>query len=145
VSAATDFLEQALADHFFRTATFAKPAALWIGLFTTAPADDGTGGVEVTGGGYLRRQLDPGDANWLRTGSVITNIPTVQYPTPTADWGLVIGAGLFSASTSGTLYIYGPLIPVIGDDGNTIFNGVNVLSGETSVRFDTGQLRFEWA
>ena len=47
MSAASDYLESAIVNHIFRTDSFAKPATVYIALFTAAPSDSG-GGTEVT-------------------------------------------------------------------------------------------------
>lgn len=108
MSNATNTLEELIGDHLLRTATWSKPANIYVGLFTTMPGDDGTGGTEVTGGSYARVQCGPGDSYWTGpTGGTgaYTNAVVVSFPLPTASWGNVAGYGLFSASSSGTLYI----------------------------------------
>ena len=116
---ASNYLENKLIDHLFRTATFAKPTALHIGLFTAAPSDLG-GGTEVSGGGYARGTLAPGDANWKATQGGIagpssgtngttTNAAVVSFPTPTADWGLITHVGIFDAPVGGNLLVWDAL------------------------------------
>jgi hypothetical protein len=118
-SQASDYLENKLIDHIFRTATFAKPAALHVGLFTAAPSDLG-GGTELSGGGYVRGTLPPGDANWKATqggvagvssgaGGTTTNAVVVAFPIPTADWGVITHVGIFDAPTAGNLLIWDAL------------------------------------
>lgn len=109
MSNATNTLEELIGDHLLRTATWSKPANIYVGLFTVMPGDDGTGGTEVTGGSYARVQCGPGDSYWTGpTGGTgaYTNAVVVSFPLPTANWGSVAGYGLFSASSSGTLYVY---------------------------------------
>lgn len=117
---ASDFLENALIDHLFRTRTFAKPAALWMALFTAAPSDAG-GGTEVSGGAYARVNLPPLDANWTATqggtsgNSSGTNGQTgnaaiITFATPTATWGSVVAFGIFDAATGGNLLIWDALV-----------------------------------
>lgn len=136
--------EQAVGSHFFRTASWPKPSALWIGLFLTMPSNAGTGGVEPSGGAYARVQRNPSDSNWSMDGSSFYNSGDVIFPVPTADWGMVVGAGLWSASSGGTLYLVAPLIsrtPYEGH-GRDPFLGVLIRAGEPAVKFDAGQLRF---
>lgn len=136
--------EQAVGSHLFRTASWAKPAALWVGLFLTAPNNAGSGGVEPAGGAYARVQRNPGDANWGMDGATFYNLADIIFPLPTADWGMVTHAGLWSASSGGTLYIVAPLIsrtPYEGH-GRDPFMGVYVRAGEPAVKFDAGFLRF---
>jgi len=103
MSAMTDYLEGQLANHIFRTASFAKPTALYIGLFTS-PTDDSGGGTEVTGGSYARAQNDPGDANWdgpTSGNGQASNAVAVAFPAPTGDWGQATHFGIFDAPTGG--------------------------------------------
>lgn len=108
MSNATNTLEELIGDHLLRTATWTKPSAIYVGLFTVMPAEDGTGGTEVTGGDYARVQCGPGDAYWTGpsggSGSY-TNAGVIQFAEPSANWGEILGYGLFSAASSGTLYI----------------------------------------
>ncbi len=118
-SAMTDFLENKLADHLFRTTTYSQPSVLAVGLFTAAPGETG-GGTEVSGGSYARVQRNPSDSNWRGThastsgassgtGGVVDNAAVLTFPSPTANWGTVSHQGLFDATTSGNLLIYGAL------------------------------------
>jgi hypothetical protein len=116
---ASDYLENAIIDHLFRTRTFAKPAALYVALFTAAPSDAG-GGTEVTGGGYARVNLAPADANWQATqggtsgnssgtGGQTGNAAIITYPSPSASWGTVTHFGIFDALTAGNLLVWDAL------------------------------------
>lgn len=108
MSNATNALEELIGNHLLRTATWSKPVTIFVGLFTTMPAEDGTGGAEVTGGSYARIQCGPGDAYWTgpTTGDgVYSNTGTITFPAPTDNWGTILGYGLFSAVSGGTLYI----------------------------------------
>jgi len=116
---ASDYLENKLIDHLFRTATFAKPAGLYVALFTAAPSDVG-GGTEVTGGSYARVNLAPLDTNWKATqggtsgassgtGGVTTNAIAITFPAPSANWGTVSHFGIFDAASGGNLLIWDAL------------------------------------
>lgn len=113
---ASDYLENQIIDHIFRTATFAKPAGLYMALFTTAPSDSG-GGTEVTGGSYARVNLAPLNANWTATqggtsgassgtGGQTANAVAITFPAPTAGWGTVTHFGIFDASVGGNLLVW---------------------------------------
>ena len=125
---ASDYLENKLVDHLFRSATFAKPAGLFIALFTAAPSDAG-GGTEVVGGGYARVSLAPLDTNWKATqggtsgpssgsGGVTSNAVAITFPAPTANWGAVSHVGIFDAASGGNLLIWDALTAT-----RTILNG----------------------
>jgi hypothetical protein len=116
---ASDYLENAIVDHLFRSRTFAKPAALYVGLFTAAPSDAG-GGTEVTGGGYARVNLPPADANWTATQGGVSgnssgtsgqtgNASIITFPAPSAAWGTVTHFGIYDAVTGGNLLIWDAL------------------------------------
>src|SRR5215207_9728491 len=117
---ASDYLEVALRRHLFRTGTFTKPTVLGIALFTVTPTDAG-GGTEVTGGSYARVDLPPLDANWTgasSTDGATDNAVAITFPTPTANWGIVVAFGIFDATTSDNLLVWGPITP-----NKTVNNG----------------------
>lgn len=82
------------------------PITPYIALFTTTPTDS-TAGTEVSGGSYARVSSA---TKWATpsAGSVSTNA-TVTFTTATADWGVVTGFGVMTASTAGTLLMWGAL------------------------------------
>lgn len=113
-----NFLLRGQALNYGGNATGHATASLWIGLFTTNPLG-GTGGVEVTGSGYGRAEIVSGTGNWAAPVNGLTsNTAPVVFPSPTGDWGSVIGCGAWSAATGGTLLLYGPV-----DPAKTIISG----------------------
>lgn len=118
-TAMTDYLENVLADHIFRTTSYTKPTVLAVALFTAAPGETG-GGTEVTGGSYARVSNNPLNANWngthgtttgasSGTGGVVSNAGTLTFPAPSANWGVVTHHALFDAASGGNMLIYGAL------------------------------------
>lgn len=108
MSNATNALEELIGEHLLGTDTWAKPSTIYVGLFTAMPDEAGSGGTEVTGGSYARVQCGPGDAYWTGPAGgngVYSNSAVIQFPTPTASWGTILGYGLFSAVSGGTLFI----------------------------------------
>jgi hypothetical protein len=84
---------------------------LWVSLHTADPTDAGTG-TEVAGGSYVRVQMDPGDANWTApdaTGGVTRNALPIQFPAPTAAWGLIQYFGVWDQQTGGRFIMGGAL------------------------------------
>jgi len=137
---ASDALENLFIDHLFRSAAWAKPSALWIALFTSAPSDAG-GGIEVSSGGYTRVNLPPGDGNWTATqggatgvsngtGGMTSNNIAITFPAPSGDWGTVGWFGLFSLSSGGTLYVWDALLAAR-----------TILSGDPAPSFQPGSLQ----
>ena len=103
--AKTDYLEDALLNHVLRNTSFASPTTIYVGLFTTMPIDDGSGGVEVSGGSYARQSV----AFAAPASGIVANNALVTFPTATAAWGTVLGMGLFDALSGGNLLYYGTL------------------------------------
>jgi len=125
---ATDYLENQIIDHIFRTASFTKPTHLYVALFTAAPSDAG-GGTEVTGGSYARVDLPPLNANWNATqggttgassgtSGLTANATAITFPAPTANWGTVTHFAIMDAITSGNMLIWDALTA-----SRTILNG----------------------
>lgn len=87
-----------------RAAIFAEPSA-YVALFTTAPtADDGTGGIEVSGGGYAR--VATSAASWQAATApppLIANSAGLAFPAEGSAWGTIVAAGLYDAASGGNL------------------------------------------
>jgi hypothetical protein len=99
----TNYMEQKLLEHFFGLAAYTPATNLYVAFFTTAPAEDGTGGVEVSGGAYARVAVANNSTNWSYSAGTVTNLTQIIFPTATADWGTILRVVLMSASTSGTI------------------------------------------
>lgn len=135
----SDYLELKIADHLCRTATFAKPAALYISLYTSDPADDDSGSeVSTTDTGYARVQVVQLDANWNAHGvsGPMDNIGPITFPTPTGatNWGLCTHFGVHDASTGGNLLMHGSLTA-----------SKNVNQGDPAPYFPAGDLDITFA
>lgn len=105
---ATLTLQQAMLSHTLAYGPLTAPSAIYIGLCTTSPAPTaGTGGAEISGGGYVRMLA----AFALAGSNIAANLATVEWAPATADWGSVGYFELWSAPTgsSGRLY-WGPLV-----------------------------------
>jgi hypothetical protein len=140
VAQATDYLENKIIDHLFRTTTWTKPTALYMALFTAAPSDSG-GGTEVTGGSYARVNLAPLDTNWNATqggttgnssgaGGQTSNAVPITFNAPTANWGTVTHFAVFDASTGGNMLIWDALVAAR-----------TILSGDPAPSFPIGALQ----
>jgi hypothetical protein len=92
----------------------------FVGLLTTLPSyTAGTGAVEVTGGSYARVSLSPafpassGNATTDSKGFYrLTSNADLGFVKATANWGTVLGYGIFDASTAGNLLGAFPLTDV---------------------------------
>lgn len=104
----SNYLEKKLLELAFRNVAWTPPTTVYVALFNTLPAGDGTGGVEVSGGAYARQAITFGGATGGSPTS-ITNSGLIQFPTATAGWGTINGAGIYDAATGGNLMEMAPL------------------------------------
>jgi hypothetical protein len=95
-------------DYLLKGTSWTAPTSLWVALFTTVPALDDTGGVEVSTSGtnYGRVEIS-NSGGWSGPSGAnreYSNASDVTYLVPTANWGTINGAGLYDASTAGNLF-----------------------------------------
>lgn len=133
MAALTNYLENKLIDHIFRTSSYTKPSTLYVGLITTITDAEAGTVTEVSGGSYARIARNPLDANWAAssTNGTTFNSATIQFPAATADWGTCTHMGIWDAATGGNLLIYSPLVAA-----RTITTG-------TTPSFGAGALTFQ--
>ena len=134
MSALTNYTENKILDHLFRTSSFTKPTTLYIGL-ATAVADVETGTLtEVSGGAYARVIRNPLDANWdaaVSNNGTTANTASIQFPTATADWGTITHFFIADALTGGNILMI-----------NTLTNNRTITNG-TTPSFAAGALTFQ--
>lgn len=109
MSEMSDWLEDEVVKHIFRTGSFTKPTVLAFALLTLAADDDDTGqfttgtGTEVTNAGaYARVDRPPLDANWTATAGgdgQTDNAAAITYTTATGNWGTVAAIGITDSVT----------------------------------------------
>lgn len=119
-----DTVEQAILNGLLQGPAFAGYPTLHVGLSTTAPAGDGSGVTEPSGGGYARVATTAAD--WApATGTAPaakSNSVTLTFPQATADWAdgaLLTHFTLHDAATGGNLVAFGALTtpkPVMSGD-----------------------------
>jgi hypothetical protein len=140
MSALSDYLETGLLDLLYNGVAFAPPGAVFIALYTADPTDQDTG-TEVTGGGYLRQQINPAGGGAPEfalaapdgIGSLVANAHDIEFPQATANWGLVSHFGIKDAATGGNLLHHGAL-----DEAVTVGTGAvfKIASGNLSLRLE---------
>lgn len=97
-------------DVRFGGATSSAPATYYVGLSTTAPANDGTGITEPVGNGYARVSVANNATSFPAASSrAKSNGVVITFPTPTAAWGTVGWFVLMDASTAGAMHAWGQL------------------------------------
>lgn len=126
----SDFLELELLDHVLGAAAYTPPVNVYIALFTVLPDDTGAG-TEVTGGDYARVEVVNDDTNWPAASgdpSTKSNGTMVSFVPATADWGTVVGFGVYDDPTAGNMLVWGEVTP-----NQAIPNGI-------TATFDVGTL-----
>lgn len=128
---ATNWLEDALAKHIFRAgAALPQPTELHVALYTTLPAEDGTGGVEPSAASYARVQYGPGSTYWSAPSNgdgTVKNEFAITFPSPTEDWGTIVGWGIYDES--GNLWFV-----------NALAANKDVLAGNPAPEFNPGAM-----
>lgn len=117
MSAMSDFLEDNIRKHIFRTGSYTKPTTLRVALATAATTDAQTGATitEVSNANsYARTGPDPLDANWSApdtTGGLTANVSAITFPTATGSWGTVSHIAIVDSATwgAGNSLIHGAL------------------------------------
>ena len=107
MSSFTDYTENLALTYLFTTGAATRPTAWYVGLFTAAPSDTG-GGTEVSGNGYAR--VVTGTISGSGTATTFTNAAAIEFAAASGgNWGTIGWAGIFTASTGGTLLAWAPL------------------------------------
>jgi hypothetical protein len=104
------YLSNHLLDHLLGGPDFARPATVYVALFTSAPGAGG-GGTEVSGGSYARVAVTNNATNFpAASGASKSNATAITFPAATAGWGSVSHYGLFDALTGGNLLKFAPIL-----------------------------------
>lgn len=130
----SNYLEDEVIKHIFRTGSFTKPTVLAIALLTAATDDAGTGtfstgtGTEVTNANaYARATRNPLDANWAATSGgngQTSNVAAITFTTASGSWGTVTDMAICDSATH--------------DAGNMLFYS-NVTTSRTIDNGDTAE------
>jgi len=105
----SDYLENEILDHILGGADYARPATVYIALYTVAPTDAG-GGTEVTGGSYARVAVTNNATNWpAASGGAKSNGTDITFAEATASWGTVVAFGILDAVTAGNFLYWADL------------------------------------
>lgn len=104
--------------NLLRATNITASANVYVGLYTTNPADDNSAGTEVSGNAYAR-QLCGFSAPTSMSPSQVVNAADILFPVQTpGNYGTVNGVGVFSAVTTGTLYYWVSITGVVFATGN---------------------------
>ena len=113
MSEMSDYLEDALINHLFRTTKLTSPATLYVALATVTVTDAMTGTtITEPASNYARVARAPLDANWAATSGsdgLTSNVAAVTFVQATGSWGTLTDAVLVDALTVGNNWFYTPL------------------------------------
>lgn len=106
----TDFAENAIHNAMYRGVAFPTLTTLYFALFTALPADDGTGGTEVTATGYARVAVTANTTNFkdpsTATQGDVNNLTKIVWPVQNAAIpSSVLGFGWFDAPSGGNCWL----------------------------------------
>ena len=116
--------ENRVATWLFTGTAVTRPTAWHLALFTTDPAEDGSG-TEVSGGSYARETVA-----FTITADTAANTSAVEFTAATASWGTVTHCAVYDAASGGNMIAYAAL-------DSSIAVGIGDV-----VRFDAAALDF---
>lgn len=107
MSAASDFLENALLNHVLGGSTYTQPADIYVALMKASAQDNNSGsGQEVSGGSYARQIVTFGAAS----SGTSTNTNELTFEALSGVSATPIShIALYDASTAGNLLFHGAL------------------------------------
>ena len=111
MSAASNYLENALLNHTLTATGFTAPATRYLALFTNTSGSAATNleagtltdEVSTSGSAYARKAVTFAAAS---SGTSATNA-TVTFDAATANWGTITHIALMDASTGGQVLFWG--------------------------------------
>ncbi len=125
---ASNYLEEAVLNHFFRNGNIQSPAQLFLALYISDPTDNDTG-TEIQGGAYQRQQITFAAPTQVNGKATIQNNGEIRFPVATSNWGTVSHFGIRTAQTGGNLLTYGAVpVPKLIENGDEAKFNLNTLS-----------------
>lgn len=106
----SDYLENEALNRVWGSGS---PASIFIALMLVMPAEDGTGGTEVTGTAYARLEIVNNTTNFPNASSSTVSLAIQhQFPDAGSNWGSVVGAAAYDASSGGNLLAIDDFTPI---------------------------------
>lgn len=116
---ASNFLEEAALNHFFRNQPQTPAANLFVALYISDPTEEDTG-TEIQGGAYEPQPITFSAPVQVDGKARISNNTEIRFPVATSDWGTVSHFGIRTAATGGELLAYAavpiPKLIELGDE-----------------------------
>jgi hypothetical protein len=105
----SDYLENALLDHVFKTTEYTPPTNIYIALTKSTIDDTHTGSTlpsEVSGGNYARKICNTWD---VASGGKTENSQPIIFNKATANWGMITYFAICDQLSGGNVLFYGAL------------------------------------
>lgn len=120
MGAASDYLENALLNHLLGGGDYARPATVYLALFTVAPSDAG-GGTEVAAEDYARLAIANDATQWpAAAAGAKTNGEALAFDPAETAWGTVVAVGVFDAAAGGNLLVWATMDALVVDEGDQV-------------------------
>lgn len=103
--AKTTFLSNAMLNAVLRNIAYSSPATVYVGLHTAQANPEAGTVTEVVGGSYARQVA----VFAAPAGGLCANNADINFPIASANWGTIMGAGIYDAVSAGNLLYYGTL------------------------------------
>jgi hypothetical protein len=105
MSSKSNYLEDIILNVVLKGDSYTPPVAIYVGLHTDNPGEDGTAN-ELSGGNYERRPMTFGSVS----GGSVQNNAAVTFPQASSSWGVITHFSLwdYDSDPSNCLY-YGAL------------------------------------
>ena len=109
MSAASNFLENAVLNHVLTASSYTAPTTRYLALFKNTSGnaatnlEAGTLTDEISGGTYARKAVTFAAAS----GGTSASNATVTFDTATANWGTITHIAVMDALTSGNVLFWG--------------------------------------
>src|SRR5512145_1306835 len=126
MSAATDYMENALLDHALKGTAYSQPTNIYVSLHSAAPTDAAPSTGEIAGGSYARQVCSSSFAA-ASGGSKATNADLTWTNMPATT---VSHTAIFDSVTGGNGLFHGSLSASKTVNGGDTFK---ILSGQLTV------------
>lgn len=101
--AMSDYLEEKVMNAVLRGQPFPTIPKVFVALFTTDPGDDGSTGVEVSGGGYARKEATFTAPVQEAGAATCCNTSEIDFGVATGNWETITHIGLYDAGEGGNM------------------------------------------
>jgi hypothetical protein len=105
---ASNYLENAILNHFLRSSPQVSPSAVFAALYISNPTDADTG-TEVSGGGYARQQITFGEPTQISGKGQSSDSVKIDFLPATTAWGIISYLGVRDAAVGGNLLVWMPI------------------------------------